>query len=85
MKRFRETHSCCAGSRGPEGSRYQVSVATEDLQVLTTARDVTSPELTVSRELLSEVAPGGRVLWQVVMALPGGETVSSPTFVVRAQ
>jgi hypothetical protein len=70
---------------GPEGSRYQVSVATEDLKVLTTARDLTSPELTVSRELLSEIGPGGRVLWQVVMALPGGETVSSPTFVVRAQ
>jgi hypothetical protein len=70
---------------GPEGSRYQVRVTTEDLRVLTTAADLTSPELTVSRELLSEVGPGGRVLWQVVMALPGGESVSSPTFVVRAQ
>jgi hypothetical protein len=70
---------------GPEGSRYQVSVATEDLKLLKTVRDLTSPELTVPREVLSEIEPGGRVLWQIVMALPGGETVSSPTFVVRAQ
>jgi len=70
---------------GPEGSRYEVRVTTEDLRVLTTAADLTSPELTLPRELLSGVGPGTRVLWQVVVALPGGDTVSSQTFVVRAQ
>jgi hypothetical protein len=70
---------------GPEGSRYQVRVTTEDLRVLTTAVDLTTPELTLSREQLSEVGPNARVLWQVVVALPGGQTVSSQTFVVRAQ
>ncbi len=53
--------------------------------MLTTAVDLTAPELTLPRDLLSDVAPNARVLWQVVVALPGGETVSSQTFVVRAQ
>jgi hypothetical protein len=70
---------------GPAGSRYQVRVTTEDLRVLTTAVDLTAPELTLPRERLADVAPNARVLWQVVVALPGGETVSSQTFVVRAQ
>jgi hypothetical protein len=70
---------------GPDGSRYQVRVTTEDLRVLTTAVDLTAPELKIPLERLSDVAPNTRVLWQVVVALPGGETVSSPTFVVRAQ
>jgi hypothetical protein len=70
---------------GPDGSRYQVRVTTEDLRVLTTAVDLTAPELKIPPERLSDVAPNTRVLWQVVVALPGGETVSSQTFVVRAQ
>jgi hypothetical protein len=70
---------------GPDGSRYQVRVTTEDLRVLTTAADLSAPELTLPRDLLSDVGPNARVLWQVVVALPGGETVSSQTFVVRAQ
>ena len=70
---------------GPDGSRYQVRVTTEDLRVLTTATELTSPELKVPPELLADLAPGARVLWQVVVALPGGETVSSQTFVVRAE
>jgi hypothetical protein len=70
---------------GPEGSRYSVRATTEDLTLLTTAADLTSPELTVPRESLAPLAAGTRVLWQVVMSLPSGETVSSQTFVVRVQ
>ena len=70
---------------GPDGSRYQVRVTTDDLRVLTTATDLTAPELTVPPERLSDLAAGARVLWQVVVALPGGETASSETFVVRVQ
>ena len=77
MPRFRATPSCLRWKPGPEGSRYQVRVTTEDLRVLTTAVDLTAPELTIPREGLSDVAPNTRVLWQVVVALPGGETVSS--------
>ena len=70
---------------GPDGSRYQVRVTTDDLRVLTTATDLTAPELIVPPERLAELAAGARVLWQVVVAMPGGETISSETFVVRVQ
>jgi hypothetical protein len=72
-------------SPGPDGSRYSVRITTEDLKVLTTAAELTAPEFTVPRDVLGSVPAGGRVLWQVVLAAPGGETVSSQTFVVRVQ
>ena len=70
-------------SPGPAGSRYQLRVTTDDLRVLTTVADVNTPELTIPAAALDSVAPGARVLWQVVTTLPSGQTVSSPTFVVR--
>jgi hypothetical protein len=71
---------------GPPDSRYQVQVTTEDLQVLTTVQNLTVPELALEPDLLSSVPPGGRVLWQVEVTLPGREgTVSSRTFIVRVQ
>lgn len=72
-------------SPGPDGSRYTVRVTTEDLKLLTTATDLPVPEFTVPRDALGTVPAGGRVLWQVILAAPGGETVSSQTFVVRVQ
>lgn len=70
---------------GPAGSRYRVRVTTEDLTILTTASDLSAPELVVSRERLSTVTSGSRVFWQVDVTLPEGTTVSSQTFVVRVQ
>jgi hypothetical protein len=68
---------------GPEGSRYQVRVTTDDLRVLTSVSDVTAPELLVGTDVLSSVASGARVFWQVDVTLPDGYTVQSQTFVVR--
>jgi hypothetical protein len=70
---------------GPQGSRYQVRVTTEDLRVLATAEDLTMPELVVERDQLASLPRGARVLWQVDVALPSGERVSSPTFAARVQ
>ena len=70
---------------GPKDTRYQVTVTTEDLQVLATVLDLTMPELTLDSRRLSGVAPGARVLWQVMATLPGGERVASQTFVVRVR
>jgi hypothetical protein len=70
---------------GPEGSRYQVRVTTEDLRVLTNVSDLTTPELLVGNDVLSGVAPGSRVFWQVDVMLPQGNTIQSQTFVVRVQ
>jgi hypothetical protein len=70
---------------GPDGSRYDVRVTTEDLQVLESVSGLTAPELALDRELLTPVAAGGRVLWQVDVTLPSGVRVSSQTFIVRVQ
>lgn len=70
---------------GPEGSRYSVRVTTEELKVLTTASELTAPEFTVPSTVLESVPAAGRVFWQVTLAAPGGETISSQTFVVRVQ
>ena len=70
---------------GPDGSRYSVRVTTEDLKLLTTASEITAPELSVPRDTLAPLASGTRVLWQVIMSVPSGERISSQTFVVRVQ
>ena len=70
---------------GPQGSRYQVRVTTEDLQVLTTVDDLAEPQLVVPSERLMGLSAGARVLWQVDVVLPTGERVSSQTFVTRVQ
>jgi len=70
---------------GPPESRYRVRVTTEDLRILAAESDLTVPELVVDAAQLASVAPGSRVLWQVDVTLPGGESVSSQTFSVRVQ
>jgi hypothetical protein len=70
---------------GPTGSRYQLRVTTEDLKVLTTVSDLTTPEFVVTSDLLAAVTPGSQVFWQVDVTLPQGNTVSSPTFAVKVQ
>jgi hypothetical protein len=70
---------------GPAGSRYHVRVTTEDLRVLETVSGLDVPELVLDRDALSSVAPGSRVLWQVEVTLPEGDTASSETFVARVQ
>ena len=70
---------------GPQGSRYQVRVTTEDLRVLATADGLTEPEFMVERDRLTTLPPGAKVLWQVDAVLPSGERISSPTFVARVQ
>jgi len=70
---------------GPPETRYHVRVTTADLQVLTSVSDIGVAELVVDPSLLASLAPGTRVLWQVDATLPGGGSVSSPTFTARVQ
>jgi hypothetical protein len=70
---------------GPDGSRYQVRVTTDDLTVLATAADLGVPEFLVAAPLLSGLPPGATVLWQVDAYLPDGERVTSRTFVTRVR
>jgi hypothetical protein len=72
-------------TRGPEGSRYDVRVTTEDLRLLATAMDLSDPELVVNADALAMLTPRSRVFWQVDAKSPAGETIPSPTFVVRVE
>ena len=68
---------------GPEGSRYQVRVMSENLQMLATAADLTVPEIVVEPAALAALPAGAIVLWQLDVSLPTGERITSPTFVNR--
>jgi hypothetical protein len=70
---------------GPDGSRYQVRVTTEDLRVLATAADLTVAELVVEPAALASLPDGATVFWQVDVSSPDGERITSRTFVVRVQ
>jgi hypothetical protein len=68
---------------GPDGSRYQVRVMSENLQLLAAAADLTVPELVVAPAALAALPAGAIVLWQIDVSLPSGERITSPTFVNR--
>jgi hypothetical protein len=70
---------------GPEGSRYLVRVMSEDLRMLTTAADLTVPEIVVEPAALAALPAGASVLWQIEVSLPTGERITSATFVNRIQ
>jgi hypothetical protein len=70
---------------GPEGSRYEVRVTTEDLRVLATGADLTVPAFTVEPALLAALPTDANVLWQVEITLPGGGRLASPTFSTRVE
>ena len=70
---------------GPQDSRYQVRVSTDDLRVITTAADLPVSELVVNPALLADLPTRSRIFWQVEVAFPNGERISSRTFVVLVQ
>lgn len=69
----------------PEGSRYQLRVTSGDLRVLVSAPDLMTPEFVVLPAQLSALPDGAAVFWQIDVALPTGERITSPTFVVRVK
>lgn len=72
-------------SAGPQDSRYQVRLTTDDLRLLVTAGDLTGPEILVDPARLADVPQGSSVLRQVEATLPTGERAVSPTFATRVQ
>ena len=54
-------------------------------EVIMTTPELAAAEVTVPSTALASVPAGGRVLGQVVMSSPAGETVSSQTFVARVR
>lgn len=72
-------------SPGPDGATYGVNVTDADLAPLASARHLDREEFVVPEAALSRVAPGERILWQIVAVLPGGREVVSPTFAARIE
>jgi len=66
-----------------EGARYDLTLAREDLEVLSAVRGIAAAEYTVPGEILRRVPPGGRLLWQVEAILVDGRKIRSGTFSVR--
>ncbi len=67
---------------GPAGSRYRVSVTTQELEVLATAEELETNEWVVPAGALVRLGAGATVLWQVDATLPDGERITSETFPV---
>ena len=76
-------HALLRWSAGPEGSRYDVRVTTESLQVVADIEGLAEPALLVPSAALSSLPPGSRLLWRVEVVGPDGERAASPTFVTR--
>jgi hypothetical protein len=68
-----------------ENARYRVRVLTPELAVLVESGELTSPEYTLSDEVLRQVAPRALVLWQVEARMPENAVIVSPTFSVRLE
>jgi hypothetical protein len=64
------------------GARYDVTVTTETLEVLASARDIETREYQVPPERLAAVAPGTKLYWQITAHRPAGVTDRSRTFVM---
>ena len=77
------THCVLRWSGGPAGTRYNVEIASERLEVLDRARDLDRPEYLVPAKALAALPPGARLLWQVELRAPDGSRLTSATFVNR--
>jgi hypothetical protein len=68
-------------SAAAAGSRYDVRVTTEALQVVADVQGLSEP--TYIAAALSSGPAGGRLLWRVEVTSPDGERAASRTFVTR--
>jgi hypothetical protein len=65
---------------GPEGSRYQVHVATEALEVIASSGTIDAVEYQLPSEAVASLPPGSKLVWQVEVLAPDGARWSSPVF-----
>jgi hypothetical protein len=72
-------------SAGPEGARYDIEVATADLEVIVRARGLERAEFTVPADRLADLPPGAELLWRVEAMLPDGRRITTPTFICRVE
>lgn len=65
-------------TRGPAGTRYDLVVTDDELNILATVKGLNEPEYTLPREEIPTSAT--KLLWRVTARLPDGRTVASDTF-----
>lgn len=70
-------------SPGPEGSRYNLRLTTEDLTVVDRAWSLDSPEYRIPPSTVQSLPSGSKLLWQVDVISPDQARHTSPTFIVR--
>lgn len=68
-------------SPGPQGTRYAVQVATQDLQIVAQAHALEEAEFRVAATALKGLPAETKLLWRVEARLPDGTRASSQTFV----
>lgn len=78
-------HALLRWSPGPPGSRYQVTVTSEDLRPVAAGSDLEATELLVPAGKLASLPAGAKLLWQVEARGPDGTRVRSDTFIVRLE
>ncbi len=72
-------------SPGPEGSRYNIKVLTEDLTIVSQSFSLPTSEYTIPVTAVSSLPSGTRLLWQVEAVGKDQPRQSSPTYTVRLQ
>lgn len=72
-------------SEGPDGTRYDLRVASEELVVLATARGLATSEYVVPASAFAGLSPASRIAWQVEAVFADGTRASSTTFFVRVE
>lgn len=69
----------------PEGTTYNVQVATERLEKVSEARGLTASAYQVPPEALAALPKGAKLLWRVEAVSPDGTRATSATFVARVE
>jgi hypothetical protein len=70
---------------GPEGTTYDLTLTTGDLEPLARVWRLERSEYRVDPGVLKDVPSGETVLWRVTAHLPDGRVVSSRTFSTRVE
>lgn len=74
-----------AWSAGPEGTVYEVSVATADLKAVAQGRGLKEARFQVPEPALRDLPAGQSLVWKVEAQLPDGGRVASPAFFARLE
>ena len=79
------TDCLLAWTAGPEGTVYEVTVATADLKVVARGRGLKEARFQVPEAALGDLPGGQSLVWKVEAQLPDGGRVASPAFFARLE